>query len=152
MLNYVDATAEKIARLPIDFAAGDVSPVDLVRESGYIACRTDITPAAIEARLLPHPDWVRAWFRYSEDQRGSPAWWVGGIGDGRYQVGYYDPSLQKQAEPFEYDSKARAAAEFAMRHVDGIADWIERDDRLESPTTRLWRRLRAREPRDIRER
>jgi hypothetical protein len=55
---------------------GDVSEVDLIRESGYLNIGTQILESDIEAHLRQRPELIDVWLQHSEDQRCSPAWYL----------------------------------------------------------------------------
>jgi hypothetical protein len=119
---------EAICRLPLDYAAGELSPRDLVQRSGYLLARADVSRGAIEVCLEQHPDWMDAWFAWSDDKRYSPAWWIRDAGPRAYQVGYYDPGIDSQPRPLVFDTKARACAEIVIRDVESIAERIDGGD------------------------
>ena len=141
-MDQLDAVVRAVCRLPVDFSLGGVSSVDLVERSGYIARQADVTVPRLAACLEVHPDWVSAWFGWSADNRSSPAWWVGGIGGDRYQVGYSDIRGQAETPPIEVLGKAQACAEYVKRELEQIAEIAQRPTYDEQ---RLWRALRRRE-------
>jgi hypothetical protein len=114
----IGPTVEAVCRLPIDFhTLGDVSPVELVRRSGYRGQEGQVTVDVIADCLAKHNDWVEAWFVWSDDQRFSPAWWLNARSPSGYEVGYYDPKLARQAKPSFFEDKVSACAEFVIRVI-----------------------------------
>lgn len=115
--------AADVCRLPIDWGAeGNISASDLVRRSGYLAVRSHIDVPELMSCLADHPDWVRAWFRWSEDQRTVPSWGLTSRGSNAYYLTYYDPEQAAQLDPVVFDDKVRATAEYVHRMVELFAD------------------------------
>jgi hypothetical protein len=115
----LDSVVEAVCRLPIDFRSlRKFSEVELLRESGYLSARAAVTLELLADCLANHPDWCDAWFGWSDDKRSSPSWWLDGTGPSEYRVGYYDPSLERQAEPMLFNDRARACAEFVSRELE----------------------------------
>jgi hypothetical protein len=111
--------------MPDDFwARGDVSMVELLRESGYPATESDVSEQDIEAFLRAHPGLITDWLRYSEDQRSSAAWYFTRPGrglDGRegWRVGYYTTGARPPERVFA--NEFEACAFFVMRNVEELA-------------------------------
>jgi hypothetical protein len=118
-----------VCRLPIDFRSlGTFSEVDLVRESGYLSALSAVTVELLADCLANHPDWCDAWFGWSDDKRSSPSWWLDGTGPSEYRLGYYDPSLERQAEPILFNDRVRACAEFVSLELESLTRTIARID------------------------
>jgi hypothetical protein len=116
---------DALCRLPIVFKdRGDISMVELLRESGYNAIRCGISEHDIEAHLRMNPDLIQTWVAFSEDQRCSPARYLAKPGaglDGKegWRVGHYtaSPRLPERLFPDEYE----ACAFFIMRSVQELS-------------------------------
>jgi hypothetical protein len=120
----LEAVVQSVCRLPIDFdAKGDVSPADLVRRSGYRAARTEVTVERLAETLRAHADWVEEWFRWSADNRGSPAWYLVETQSGEFELGFYE-GLSSQL-PVTIADKVQATAEFVHRYVEHVADLFD---------------------------
>ena len=114
-----DDVVEAVCRLPLDFyAIESVSAVDLVRRSGYLALRHDVTVARLTTCLREHPGWVDAWFAWSADNRSSPAWYVRESNPGTFELGFYEGPGGVPTETLT--DKTRAAAEFVHRYLDQV--------------------------------
>jgi hypothetical protein len=132
-----------VCRLPVDFyTIGTLSAVDLVEQSGYLGRRADVTVSRLIDCLEAHSDWVHAWFGWSLDNRSMPAWWIGGVGADRYEVGYSEAPGPSAGPPLQIKGKVRACAEYVKRELEHLADIAERPA---SDEQRLWRDLRRRE-------
>jgi hypothetical protein len=116
----IDEVVTAVCRLPIDFRSSrDESPVSLVNRSGYLAVRGEITIARLLACLATQPDWVDAWFAYSEDQRCTPCWFLGETASG------YEVALIGGAEPHEstmFDDLLEACATYVHRELESLAN------------------------------
>jgi hypothetical protein len=114
-----------ICRLPVDSRLiMSVSAVDLVRRSGYMAVRSEITVERLATCLRAHPDWVDGWFGWSEDSRAFPDWYAKESEPGRYQVGYIDRPPRQP--PMTFTDRVQACAEYVYREIESMADLIDR--------------------------
>ena len=111
-----------VCRLPIDFYQSNVSPIDLVRRSGYLKLRGDVTVERLSAGLAREPELVDAWLMWSNDNRSTPAWYIKELDGGGFEVGYYDHGRASQTV---FDDRVRACAEYARHYLEGVADLIE---------------------------
>jgi hypothetical protein len=117
----LDEVVEAVCRLPLDFhAIGYVSVLDLVRRSGYGTKGSDVTVERLAKCLLDHPDWVERWFRWSMDNRGSPAWYIRETESGDFELGFSQGS--DSPPPLIIADKVQAAAEFVHRYLARMAD------------------------------
>lgn len=90
--------------------------------------RSEVTTELLASCLRRHPDWIEAWFRWSDDQRWSPAFYLIEVGDGAAELGYYDGSEGQPRRSFS--DQAEAAAEFAIRTLGPVADQLPPDPAL----------------------
>ena len=114
-----------LCRFPIDERALGLSPNELVRASGLAAVRSEVTTELLATCLRGHPDWTEAWFRWSDDQRWSPAFYLVEVGNDAAELGYYDGSGRQPRGSFP--DRAEAAAEFAIRTLGPVADQLPPD-------------------------
>jgi hypothetical protein len=116
----VDLVVEAVCRLPIDYRQfGTYSIVDLIRRAGFERARVQVTDERIHACLADHPDWVDEWVRFSEDTRGSPAWYVEKARDGRWEVGFYDGGRQNVTL---FDDRISACVEYILATMNMVVD------------------------------
>lgn len=52
--------------------------------------------------------------------RSSPAWWLAERSATTYEIGSYDPTLDRQESPLVFDDRLRACAEFIVRQIESI--------------------------------
>src|SRR3954465_8781711 len=70
-------TIEAICRMPAEFRRrGDVSMMDLLKESGYLENRSHVTEVLLQLYLNDHPEVIEAWLIESQDQRTSEGWYL----------------------------------------------------------------------------
>jgi hypothetical protein len=75
--------------MPITFhERGDVSMIDLIRESSYVKDWQTVKEQHIESYLRECPRLVEEWIQYSEDQRCSPAWYILRPSEGKPNEGW----------------------------------------------------------------
>ncbi len=119
-MSGLDDVVIAVSRLAFDFyAIGTLSSVELVSRSGYPDLRSEVTVARLADCLAGHPDWVSAWFDYSEDRRSSPGWYIEGRDAAEFSVGYYEGPSSRP--PTTFDDKVQACAEFVRAEIDDIA-------------------------------
>ena len=107
----------RICEIPVEFKArGDVSVLQLVRESGFGAQHATVTVDALGKYLRDKPDLIDAWFRYSEDKRTSSGWYILQRPDGQFEVAFFP-----KGQSLVTANRASACAEFVLREVRAIA-------------------------------
>jgi hypothetical protein len=117
------AISNAVARIAVDLRAqADVSPVELVRASGYLQDSMSVTIETIRAVLATHPDWVAAWLAYSQDKRTDSGWYVTQDGASGCLVGYYPG-----AEPDRFHDCVHACAVFVDHEIADIAANLRAD-------------------------
>ena len=115
----MDFVVEAVCRLPIDYVQlGTYSAAEVVRRSGYGLARDHVTVDRLAACLADHPEWVDAWFLWSDENRGIPAWYVRRAGSSGFRVGRKDHG--GQSEPLRFDNRTLACAEYVRREVESI--------------------------------
>lgn len=115
-----------VCRMPIDFhERRDISMADLIWEIEYPRFATEITEDVLEEHVRAHPDLLGVWVQYSEDQRCSPAWMLGGrdsVGDPtrEWHVSYWHEDPAKRSDRV-FDDQFGACAYFIKRQADSFA-------------------------------
>jgi hypothetical protein len=129
----MDEIVEAVCRLPLDHRSRNLSPVELVRQSGCLRDAAAVSVDRLLDCLVNHPRWVDSWFEWSADNRSTPEWWLSSEASGEYRLGYYDPANRGQPHPLVFTDKARACAEFISRYVEQVAYLVERVDANRGP-------------------
>src|SRR5262245_21870379 len=109
-----------LCHLPLDFAAGGVTVIRLLRASGYAR---EVTEQDIEEYLRAHPSLFDAWYAYS-DQRSSAAFYLAAPGEGvdrknGLRVGYMYSSGELAPEE-TFADKFAACARFVKMHAEQL--------------------------------
>jgi hypothetical protein len=83
-----------IGRIPLEFKArGNISMVQLLAESGFLANQSLVTVELLSAHFSEHPEDLVAWHLKSLDNGGSPSWYLLDPGDanaqGKWVVGFF---------------------------------------------------------------
>ena len=120
----MDPIVDALCTMPTRFhERGDISMIGLLRETGYNGPQSGVSEQDIEKHLRQHPDLVRVWTNYSEDQRCSPAWYLAQPGTSSdsaegWRVGYYahDSRLPETLFPDEFV----ACAFYIAREVETL--------------------------------
>jgi hypothetical protein len=99
---------------------GDRTTVELVRRSGYLAHRSDVTVDRLAECLAANAAFVRAWFAWSDETRANAHWYLRACGEASFEVGYLDGGGVRSV--VEFDDEVRACAEYVHREVARIAD------------------------------
>jgi hypothetical protein len=122
MSRSIDEVVTAICRLPLDYKEiGSASAVTLVERSGYLPRRADVTTGRLAAALAEHPDWIQAWFDWSDDKRTDRGWYLVEAGPMEFWVGYIHLGASLRSEPLRFDDKGRACAVFIRHEVGQIA-------------------------------
>jgi hypothetical protein len=111
-------TVEDVCRLAWDYhAMRTVSARELIARSGYGDRWRSFSVELLVATLRQHPDWVDAWFQWSEDKRVSSGWYISRRGESAFDVGQY-PTVP----PVRYGDRTEACAVFVRYELASIAD------------------------------
>jgi hypothetical protein len=117
----LDLVVEAVCSLAEDYRTfGDRSTVELVRRSGYLAHRSDVTVDRLADCLAANPVFRRAWFAWSDDTRANAHWYVRICGPNSFEVGFLEAGVTHSVTAFE--DEVRACAEYVVREVASIAD------------------------------
>ena len=117
----LDLVVSAVCSLAEDYRTfGNRTAVELVRRSGYLARRSDVTVDRLAACLATNPALVRAWFAWSDDTHANAHWYVRECGPTSFEVGLLDGAAVRSVETF--DDEVRACAEFAHRVVADLAN------------------------------
>jgi hypothetical protein len=117
----LDLVVSAVCSLAEDYRTfGDRSTVELIRRSGYLEHRSDVTVDRLAECLAANPGFVRAWFAWSEDTRSDAHWSLRPCGPDSFEVGFLDAAGLHSVVPF--DDEVRACAEYVQREVARIAD------------------------------
>ena len=107
----------RICEIPVEFKArGDVSVLQLIRESGFEAQHVTVTVDALCKYLRDKPALIDAWFGYSEDKRTSSGWYILQRPNGQFEVAFFP-----KGESLITANRASACAEFVLREIRAIA-------------------------------
>ena len=118
---YVRDIVAAACRLPIDYyLLGNLGASELLRRSGYPSVRSQFDVDMVVDCLADHDDWVDAWFHWSEDTRGTPAWFIQER-DGQYIVGYYDGRPTKAASGIHRSGSCVCRVRPSDIGADGLA-------------------------------
>jgi hypothetical protein len=117
--SVIDNVIENILYMPSKFhSLGDISMLELFRESGYIQAHTFITTENIKSALVNHQECVRDWIISSGDKRVSSGWFILDQDNGKYIVGYF--SRTERFELPEFDNVEDACAEYIKRELESF--------------------------------
>jgi hypothetical protein len=116
----------RVCLLPQEFRRrGDVSMIDLVRDSGYLRSPNAVTEGDLERYFRGNPDAIDAWLLESMDQRCAPAWYLVEPSDhaGQWTVGYLTTSGQRTREAL-YGDGTKACASFVKHWLGSIGGYL----------------------------
>jgi hypothetical protein len=99
---------------------GDRTTVELVRRSGYLAHRSDVTVDRLVECLAANPGFVGAWFAWSDETRANAHWYLRKCGPDSFEVGFLNGAGVRSVVAF--DDEVRACAEYVHRAIADIAD------------------------------
>jgi hypothetical protein len=117
----LDLVVSAVCGLAEDYRTfGNRTAVELVRRSGYLAYRSDVTVDRLAECLATNPAFVRAWFAWSDDTRANARWYLRECGPASFEVGFLDGAGIHSVVAF--DDEVRACAEFVDRVVADLAE------------------------------
>jgi hypothetical protein len=117
----LDETVDTVCRMPIDYASFRIyTAVELIRRSGYVAARAEVTVERLAASLAAHSDWVDAWFAWSAENRARTHWFIRDCSPEEWEVARLDGDANRRSMVFA--DRTRACAEYVLRELESIAD------------------------------
>ncbi len=117
-VNFND-TVKKVIQIADEyFTKGDVSPINLVRESGYISFREQINEEQLKEALKNSPHLIEQWLSWSDSKPVPDTWRFYQKDDGSYQV--WHSSEKKDSEGFITSDKFQACAGFIKRELENF--------------------------------
>jgi hypothetical protein len=125
---FVSDTTLALCRMPLDRSAlRNVSPVELVKRSGYLRNPGEASVPKLVACLARTPDLIDLWIRWSEDWRGSPQWYIERLHGGGFEVGYFrgngkPTSGPADGQPIRLEDPILAVATYVHNHVATLAE------------------------------
>ena len=120
MRSELDETVDTVCRLPTDYASFRIyTAVELLRRSGYVAVRSEVTVERLAASLAAHPDWVEAWFAWSAENRARMHWFIRDCGPEKWEIAWFDGDANRRSMSFA--DRTRACAEYVLRELESIA-------------------------------
>jgi hypothetical protein len=108
----------RISSFPVIYKTENLSPLNIIKQSGYFNLFPDVTPELISNYLSKNTEIIKMWVQFSEDIRHTPVWAFGPIEDGKWTVNYWNKG--KLIEEFIYESKIDACAKMIKMTVEDI--------------------------------
>ncbi len=106
-----------VCELPVHYETrGDVSMVQLLRESGFIESPDALTLSTVSEYIRQHMHLIEAWTMLSESKRTDSGWYLLEKPDGSLEVGYYPDGPRHS-----FSDRVQACAEFIVREAKAIA-------------------------------
>ncbi len=107
------------------FIGGDVSAVQLVRDSGLVENPGSLSRDCVLSFLKGRPELVECWLQWSQDKRVSSGWYFSRHEEG-FIVGYHPEGARTK-----FENMIDACAEFVLREVESIAQELRSNKSLE---------------------
>jgi hypothetical protein len=109
---------ETIANFPTIYATGNITPLEIMRQSGYSKLFSDVTIENISEHLLQKPKLIADWIQYSEDIRHFPCWAFWKNANGTWKVSrLQDKNLVDEQD---YDDRFFACAKMIKMSLEDI--------------------------------
>ena len=116
MEKHIEEIIEKVIRFPYDYRTlGNVSPINLIKKSGYVELYQQINEEEIETVLKLNPHLINEWLLWSENKRSNPTWHFDKFEDGSYSVAYSTEGIESEINTFD---KFKACAAFIKREME----------------------------------
>lgn len=115
---------EKIVHLAYDYRKrGNISSLNLLKESGYLEFPDQIGEEEIAAILKLYPNLINEWLLWSENKRSTPTWFfTKDNDDGWYFVGHSPES--KEFEEINTKDEFKACTAFIKREVERLRKFV----------------------------
>ena len=109
----------KVCSMPNDFmTSANKSMVQLLKDSGYMWHKDEVTQDEIIKFLKAHPDHTESWEGYSADKRSSTGWYL--LREGNiWTVGYFNIGGKEREQRF--NSSFEACAVFILNELEELA-------------------------------
>jgi hypothetical protein len=96
----------------------NVSPLSLLKASGYLEKRDQITDEEIIQYLQSQPDLLHAWVLYSENKRVNSGWYIIEPSASQTHRGVWTVGFYPQGEVREFIDQTAACAFFIKREIE----------------------------------
>jgi hypothetical protein len=107
-----------IADFPAIYRAGNLTPIELMVQSGYSKLFSFVTIENLSDYLRQKPNLIEDWIQYSEDIRHTPAWAFGQNENDSWTVTYLEDG--KLIEEYNFDDKFVACAKMVKMTLEAI--------------------------------
>lgn len=113
---------KNVISIPIDFhKTGNMSAVDLLRQSGYLQFQNEITVNDLYSQLKSEPDLIYSWLLWSLDKRTNIGWFILQRKH-TYTVGYNNNKAITRKKIFI--NKYKASAYFISKEIEQISSLL----------------------------
>jgi hypothetical protein len=107
----------KISNFPTLYKTENLSPLNIIKQSGYFKWFSRIDEELIVSFIASNPVLVDSWIQYTEDIRHSPAWGFGPSDNGKWIVALWGKS---PVDKYIFDDKIRACAKMIKLTAEDI--------------------------------
>lgn len=112
----------KLIHLAYDFRKrGNISPINLLKKSGYLEFSDQINEEEIGEILKSYPHLVDEWLLWSENKRSNPTWHFDKFEDGTYAVAYSTEGIEAEINKKD---EFKACAAFIKREAEDLREFV----------------------------
>ena len=115
--------AQRVSEVADAYEHGDLSTVQLLAETGYLAKPMSLTVGDVEAALAEDPNLAELWLERGQDQRLAGGWGI------EQEHGHYRVQNYSSGQYLVETDRLHACAEFIVRYVGFIHDAMTRHTR-----------------------
>jgi hypothetical protein len=109
---------------------GDVSMLDLLKESGFEVEHEIPSAKSIKHYLKSNPQLIQFWILETEDQRYSPAWFIDAPDDGSSDEGWAVGYIERGgfvSQKVTFPDRFHACSFFVVKKVESLAQLLFRE-------------------------
>lgn len=115
--------AQRVSEMPNAYEHGNLSTVQLLADTGYLAKPMSLTVGDVEEALAEDPNLAELWLERGRDQRLAGGWGI------EQSLGHYRVKNYSSGQYLVAADRLRACAEFIVRYVGFIHDVVTRHTR-----------------------
>ena len=119
----LESLINEIISFPVKFySLGNISIYSFLSNVGYLEHYNQVQDDSIATALAQSPEYIDAWFDWSENKRVTSGWYIEKGENAHYIVGFYPPS--ESHPPVYYADITKACTVFIIKEIESVRTGI----------------------------